>query len=35
MDVLEMIHDFKSTAELKNINLILVNIPDFKGVAGH
>ncbi|HEX8515546.1 MAG TPA: SulP family inorganic anion transporter [Bacteroidia bacterium] len=35
LDVLEMIHDFKNTAELKNITLELKNIPEFKGVAGH
>jgi MFS superfamily sulfate permease-like transporter len=35
IDVIEMIHDFKQTAEHKNINLNLVNIPDFKGVGGH
>ena len=35
IDVLEMLHDFKATAKLKNINLELKNIPEFKGVAGH
>jgi MFS superfamily sulfate permease-like transporter len=35
MDVLEIIHDFKKTAELKNIQLELKDIPEFKGVAGH
>jgi MFS superfamily sulfate permease-like transporter len=35
MDVLEMLHDFKNTAELKNINLELKNIPAFTGVGGH
>jgi len=35
LDVLEIIHDFKNTAELRNIKLELVNIPEFKGVAGH
>jgi MFS superfamily sulfate permease-like transporter len=34
-DVLEMIHDFKSTAELKKIKLELKNIKDFNGVSGH
>lgn len=34
-DVLEIIHDFKSTAEHKNIKLELKNIPEFNGVAGH
>jgi len=35
LDVLEIIHDFKNTAELKKIKLELINIPEFKGVAGH
>ena len=35
LDVLEIIHDFKNNAELKNIKLELKNIPDFKGVSGH
>ena len=35
VDVLEIIHDFKSTAELKQIKLELKNIPAFNGVAGH
>lgn len=35
LDVLEMIHDFKNTAELKNINLKLINIPAFNGMSGH
>jgi MFS superfamily sulfate permease-like transporter len=35
LDVLEIIHDFKNTAELKNIKLELKNIPEFIGVAGH
>jgi MFS superfamily sulfate permease-like transporter len=35
MDVLEIIHDFKATAILKNIKLELVNIPDFNGIAVH
>jgi MFS superfamily sulfate permease-like transporter len=34
-DVLEIIHDFKQTAILKNITLDLKNIPDFKGMGGH
>jgi MFS superfamily sulfate permease-like transporter len=34
-DVLEIIHDFRSTAVLKKINLELKNIPQFNGVAGH
>ncbi|MBI2272070.1 MAG: SulP family inorganic anion transporter [Bacteroidetes bacterium] len=35
LDVLEIIHNFKSNVELKNIKLELKNIPDFNGVAGH
>jgi MFS superfamily sulfate permease-like transporter len=35
IDVLEIIHDFKDTAKLKNIKLELKNIPDFKGVLAH
>jgi len=35
LDVLEIIHDFKNTAELKNIQLELKNIPEFKGMSGH
>jgi MFS superfamily sulfate permease-like transporter len=35
MDVLEIIYDFKSTAALKNITLVLKNIPEFKGISGH
>ncbi len=35
MDVLEIIHNFKQTAPLKNIQLELKNIPEFNGVAGH
>ena len=35
VDVLEIIHDFKSTAKLKQINLDLKNIPSFNGMAGH
>lgn len=35
VDVLEMIHDFKSTAKLKQINLELKGIPAFNGAAGH
>jgi MFS superfamily sulfate permease-like transporter len=35
MDVLEVIHDFKSTAVLKKINLELKNIPTFNEVASH
>jgi MFS superfamily sulfate permease-like transporter len=35
MDVLEIIHDFKSAAQLKNIKLELKSIPDFNGAPGH
>jgi MFS superfamily sulfate permease-like transporter len=35
MDVIEIIHDFKRTAELKNIKLELKGIPAFNGVSGH
>lgn len=35
LDVLEIIHDFKNTAKLKNIKLELINIPEFKGISGH
>ena len=35
IDVLEMIYDFKNTAELKNITLELKEIPEFKGIAAH
>ncbi len=35
MDVLEIIHDFKNTAELKNITLELKDIPEFIGMSGH
>lgn len=35
LDVLELIHDFKNTAELKKIKLELKNIPAFNGISGH
>lgn len=35
VDVLEIIHDFKSAAELKKIKLELKDIPKFNGVSGH
>ncbi len=35
MDVLEIIHDFRNTAALKNIQLELKNIPEFNGMSGH
>ncbi|MDQ3108954.1 MAG: SulP family inorganic anion transporter [Bacteroidota bacterium] len=35
-DVLEIIHNFiERTAELKNIKIGLIHIPEFKGVSGH
>jgi MFS superfamily sulfate permease-like transporter len=34
-DVLEIIHDFKNTAALKQIKLELRNIKEFNGVSGH
>jgi histidyl-tRNA synthetase len=34
-DVLEIIHDFKSTAPLKKIKVELKNIADFNGMSGH
>lgn len=35
LDVLEIIHNFKNSAELKNINVDLKDIPEFKGTSGH
>ncbi|MBL7883432.1 MAG: SulP family inorganic anion transporter [Bacteroidia bacterium] len=35
IDVLELIHNFKETALLKNIQLELKDIPEFKGTSGH
>ena len=35
LDVLEIIHDFKETAHLKNIEVQLINIPSFRGIKGH
>ncbi len=35
LDVLEIIHNFKESAQLKNIKLELRNIPAFIGVSGH
>jgi MFS superfamily sulfate permease-like transporter len=35
MDVLEIIHDFKSAAKLRKITLELKNIPEFNGVSAH
>jgi len=35
LDVIEMIHDFKSTAVLKKIQLELKSIPEFNGRAAH
>ena len=35
LDVLEIIHNFKETAVLKNIELRLKAIPEFNGLATH
>lgn len=35
LDVLEIIHDFRTNAIYRNIKLELRNIPEFRGVAGH
>jgi len=35
LDVVEIIYDFKKTAELKHIKFELINIPEFKGISGH
>jgi len=35
IDVLEILHNFKNSAELKNIKLEFKNVPEFKGVSGH
>ncbi len=35
MDVIEIIHDFKSSAKLKKITVELKNIPEFNGVSAH
>ena len=35
IDVLEIIHDFKHAATLKNIQVELIEIPAFLGVSGH
>ena len=35
LDVVEIIQDFKNTANLKNIQLELIGIPAFSGVSGH
>lgn len=35
LDVLEIIHNFKISAQLKDIKLDLKNIPEFKGTSGH
>lgn len=34
-DVLEIIHDFKSTAELKNITVKLISMPAYSGSSAH
>jgi MFS superfamily sulfate permease-like transporter len=35
LDVLEIIHNFKETAVLRDIHLELKGIPAFKGIVGH
>ena len=35
LDILEIIHDFSSTAKNRNITVELIHIPAFSGVAGH
>lgn len=35
IDVLEIIHDFEKTAELKKIKIDLINIPEFKSESKH
>lgn len=35
IDVLEIIHDFRTNAMYRNIKLELRNVPEFRGVAGH
>ena len=35
IDVLEIIHNFKTTAQLRGIQLELKAIPEFKGVGAH
>jgi MFS superfamily sulfate permease-like transporter len=35
IDIIEILHDFKNTAELKDIKYELVNIPEYLGVSGH
>ncbi|HEU5292370.1 MAG TPA: SulP family inorganic anion transporter [Cyclobacteriaceae bacterium] len=35
IDVIEIIHDFKNTAELRKIKLELKGIPEFNGISGH
>lgn len=35
LDVLEIIHDFKEKAIIKNIRLELKDIPEYKGISGH
>ncbi len=35
IDVLEIFHNFKINAELKNIKLEFKNVPEFKGTSGH
>lgn len=35
LDVLEIIHDFKNSSEMRNIKVELKQIPEFKGLTGH
>lgn len=35
LDILEVIHNFKETAQLKKINLELIAVPEYKGGAAH
>ena len=35
LDVLEIIHDFKISASLKNIQVEFINVPDRLSVSGH
>jgi hypothetical protein len=35
LDVLEIVHNFKETAALKNIQLELTKIPAFTGTSAH
>ena len=35
LDVLEIIYDFKVAAPLKNIEVVLIQVPDRVAVSGH